>query len=135
MTLRDLLSICAADHEAQPASASALWVFDDAGAGAHAAVPGPGGTDDDALAGWGRTLYQAATHLAEHTPFIPIALVLLVPDPECPYLDGAAVGADPARLLLTPRPAHPIGLRTPANESIAARLLEVARRTATARFN
>jgi hypothetical protein len=136
VTIGDLLALCAADCHRLANGESRLWLF---GPG-HTPViattlPGPAGLEDEALRSWGRDLSRAASALAGVIPFIPVAVVVTLPDPACPMLDGVIDGAQPVRLLLATAPTNLIGLTIPADESVAAQLLQHARRVACARFN
>jgi hypothetical protein len=136
VTIGDLLALCAADSHRLSKSESRLWLFGPTDMPVIATtLPGPAGLEEHALRAWGRDLSKAARALAGVTPFIPIAIVVALPDPACPMLDGAIDGAPPARLLLTTLPTNAIGLQIPPDESVARQLLQHARHIACARFN
>lgn len=136
MTIHDLLALCAADSHRIAKDESRLWLFgpDDMPIIATT-LPGPAELEEEALQAWGRDLSQAAGALAATVPFIPVAVVVALPDPACPMLDGAIDGAPPARLLLATEPTNPIGLAIGMDESVAVQLLQHARHIACARFN
>lgn len=136
MRIRDLFALCAADSHRISKGESRLRLFGPGETPVLATtLPGPAGLDEGSLRSWGRDLSRAAGALAAVVPFIPLAVVVALPDPACPMLDGAIDGAQPARLLLTTTPANPIGVAMAAAESIAVPLLQHAQHVACARFN
>jgi len=136
MNLPDLLAECAAEALRAGDCAVRVWLFDTArNLSSCDVVPQLVPPEPDPGDAFGASLAEFARKLRQTIWFIPTAAIVLIPWPTMRYLDGAAVGEVPARLPLRAAAHNQITLPTPADESVAAAVLESVRESAYARFN